>query len=93
MVRVDYAMYSKMSILVNGSSTKEFSLEKRLCQGDPLSPFLFNIAVQGLSCMLQRGCGIGLIEGLNFGKTGLVLSHLQFVDDTSVFNSTSLSSL
>jgi hypothetical protein len=84
---------TKMVVLVNGSSTKEFSLEKGLCQRDPLSPFLFNIAVQGLSCMLQRGCGLGLIEGLNFSKTGPALSHLQFADDTLIFSSASLYSL
>jgi hypothetical protein len=40
---------AKMFVLVNGSPTEEFSLEKGLSQGDPLSPFLFNIVVQGLS--------------------------------------------
>lgn len=84
---------AKMVVLVNGSPTKEFSLEKGLRQGDPFSPFLFNIAVQGLSCMLQRSCGLGLIEGLNFGNTGPALSHLQFADDTLIFSSASLSSL
>jgi hypothetical protein len=43
---------AKMSVLVNGSPTEEFCLAKGLRQQDPLSSFLFNIAVQGLSCML-----------------------------------------
>lgn len=34
-------------ILVNDSSTDEFSLERELCQGDPLSPFLFMLAGTG----------------------------------------------
>nr|XP_034930821.1 uncharacterized protein LOC118061489 [Populus alba] len=84
---------AKMSVLVNGSPTEEFSLEKGLRQGDPLSPFLFNLAVQGLSCMLQRGCDMELIEGLNFSSSGPALSHLQFADDTLIFSSASLSSL
>lgn len=84
---------AKMSVLVNGSPTKEFSLEKGLRQGDPLSPFLFNIAVQGLSCMLQRGCDLGLIEGVSIGQAGFHLSHLQFADDTLIFSSASLESM
>jgi hypothetical protein len=82
-----------MSVLVNGSPTKEFKLEKGLRQGDPLSPFLFNIAVQGLSCMLQRGCNLGLIEGVSIGQAGLALSHLQFADDTLIFSSAFLESM
>ena len=82
-----------MSVLVNGSPTEEFCLAKGLRQGDPLSPFLFNIAVQGLSCMLQRGCDLGLTSGINIGNTGLVISHLQFADDTLMFSSDSLHSM
>ena len=84
---------TKMSVLVNGSPTKEFSLEKGLRQGDPLSPFLFNIAMQGLSCMLQRGCDLGLIEGVSIEQAGFPLSHLQFADDTLIFSSASLESM
>jgi hypothetical protein len=49
-------LIAKMYVLVNGSTIEEFNLERGLRQGEPFSPFLFNIAVQGLSCMLQRGC-------------------------------------
>jgi hypothetical protein len=42
---MQYISTAKMPVLVNGSPMEEFSLEKGLRQGDPLSHFLFNIAV------------------------------------------------
>ena len=38
------------SVLVNGSPTDEFSLEKELRQGDPLSLFLFLFGCGRVSC-------------------------------------------
>lgn len=44
---------SKESILVNGTPTEEFSITKGVRQGDPLSSFLFIIAMEGLSTTVK----------------------------------------
>ena len=44
---------ASISILVNGSPTKEFSPSRGLRQGDPLAPFLFNIVAEGLNGLMR----------------------------------------
>ncbi|GKD29268.1 RNA-directed DNA polymerase, eukaryota, reverse transcriptase zinc-binding domain protein [Tanacetum coccineum] len=45
---------SSMSVLVNGSLTVEFGLERDVRQGDPLSSFLFILAAKGLNSMIKE---------------------------------------
>ncbi|GJV42827.1 hypothetical protein Tco_1427363 [Tanacetum coccineum] len=54
-----FSKSSRASILVNGSPTSEFSLKRGLRQGDPLSPFLFIIVMEGLHIALKDGLTIG----------------------------------
>ncbi|GJS46284.1 putative RNA-directed DNA polymerase, eukaryota, reverse transcriptase zinc-binding domain protein [Tanacetum coccineum] len=56
---------SKSSILVNGSPTSEFLIKRGLRQGDPLSPFLFIIVMEGLHIALQNAVDIGRASGMS----------------------------
>nr|GEV67309.1 RNA-directed DNA polymerase, eukaryota [Tanacetum cinerariifolium] len=71
----------KASILVNESTTKEFSLERGIRQGDPLSPFLFIIAMEGLHVAMDMAMDHGLFRGKSIGLNEYRLSHLLYADD------------
>ncbi|MCI45688.1 RNA-directed DNA polymerase (Reverse transcriptase), partial [Trifolium medium] len=71
------------SVLVNGSPTDEFTLERGLRQGDPLSPFLFLFAAEGLNVMMRAMVQSNIYSGYKVGVVDpVVVSHLQFADDT-----------
>ncbi|GAU24838.1 hypothetical protein TSUD_157510 [Trifolium subterraneum] len=71
------------SVLVNGSPTDEFPLERGLKQGDPLSPFLFLLAAERLNVLMEAMEAHNLFTGYRVGKSALIsVSHLQFADDT-----------
>ncbi|GKV50472.1 hypothetical protein SLEP1_g57172 [Rubroshorea leprosula] len=72
------------SVLVNGSPTEEFYLERGLRQGDPLSPFLFLMIMEGLNGLVKKAGTEGLLQGIEIGKRGLTVSLLQFADDTVI---------
>ncbi|GKV49874.1 hypothetical protein SLEP1_g56597 [Rubroshorea leprosula] len=78
---------SSVSILVNGSSTRQFSVSRGLRQGDPLSPFLFIIAAEGLNGLVSTAAQKGLLQGVEVGSRNLKISHLQYADDTILFGS------
>jgi len=54
-----------VSVLVNGSPTKEFMLTKGLRHGDPLAPFLFIIVVEGLARLVRQALKANLLSGLS----------------------------
>ncbi|GJZ30258.1 RNA-directed DNA polymerase, eukaryota, reverse transcriptase zinc-binding domain protein [Tanacetum coccineum] len=55
---------SRASILVNDSPTFEFSINRGLRQGDPISPFLFILVMEGLNNAFADAVGNGLINDL-----------------------------
>ncbi|GJV90408.1 reverse transcriptase domain, reverse transcriptase zinc-binding domain protein [Tanacetum coccineum] len=73
------------SILVNGSPTEEFVLERGVRQGDPLSPFLFILMAKGLNALVSEAVEKGIFKGVAVGADRVIVSHLQYADDTIFF--------
>uniref|UniRef100_A0A803QB70 Reverse transcriptase domain-containing protein n=1 Tax=Cannabis sativa TaxID=3483 RepID=A0A803QB70_CANSA len=73
------------SILINGSAKGNIVPTRGLRQGDPLSPFLFLICSERLSCLINEAERAGKIHGLKFGAMDQKLSHLLYADDSLVF--------
>lgn len=69
---------AQVSILVNGSPTLPFSMQRGVTQGDVLSPFLFLVIVEGFNCLLDKAKSVRLIEGIFINST---------VDNLSLFSS------
>nr|GEV90596.1 putative RNA-directed DNA polymerase, eukaryota, reverse transcriptase zinc-binding domain protein [Tanacetum cinerariifolium] len=65
----------------NLSPSKEFKLSKGLRQGDPLSPFLFIIAMEALHIALMEAREKGVFKGVEVGKNKAEISHIQYADD------------
>ncbi|XP_045821935.1 uncharacterized protein LOC123914805 [Trifolium pratense] len=72
-----------MFILVNGSPTEDFKVGRGLRQGDPLSPFLFLIVVEGLASMMKKAVDVGRFRGFKVNDS-LHFQLLQFVEDTII---------
>ncbi|GKV16172.1 hypothetical protein SLEP1_g26854 [Rubroshorea leprosula] len=76
---------SLVSILVNGSPKNQFSVNKGIRQGDPLSPFLFLIVAEGLNGIVASAVEKGRYKGVVIGSKDVMVTHLQFADDTIFF--------
>ncbi|KAL3637949.1 hypothetical protein CASFOL_018397 [Castilleja foliolosa] len=70
------------SVIINGSPSSEFSMEKGLRQGDPMSPFLFLLVAECLGLMVQKAVSMGRFRPVRVGKKEVEVSMLQFADDT-----------
>ena len=79
---------ASFSVLFKGSPTRFFRSSRGLRQGDPLSPYLFVIGMEALSCLQKRAVEGNFLYGCRFGgRDGgeIVISHLLYADNTIIF--------
>ncbi|GJR24032.1 putative RNA-directed DNA polymerase [Tanacetum coccineum] len=76
---------ASISVLINGSPSSEFKMERGLRQGDPLSPLLFLLVAEALQMTVLEACGKGVYNGVSLGSSGTNVSLLQYADDALFF--------
>lgn len=87
-----YTMISStnFSILVNGTPSHPFKVSIGLRQRDPLSPFLFIIALEGLGRQIRKEVRERNLKGIQICGNNLPITHHQFVDEIMLFFNVSL---
>jgi hypothetical protein len=73
------------SVLFNGDHLESFTPSRGIRQGDPISPYLFLLAVEGLSCLLKSRNQSSVLNGIKVAPLALVVSHLLFAYDSLMF--------
>ena len=74
----------KYKVRFNSTETDMITPTRGLRQGDPISPYLFLIVAEGLSCMLKGAEERGEIEGVKVCREAPPISHLLFADDSLI---------
>ena len=76
-------------VRVNGNFSETFWPSRGIRQGDPLSPYLFLLCAEGLSCLLKSSGPQFLARGVRVGIHSPWISHLLFADDCLIFTQAS----
>jgi hypothetical protein len=69
-------------VLFNGGRLPQFLPSRGVRQGDPISPYLFLLAAEGLSCLLKHHSLSSELHGLMVAPSAPAVSHLLFADDS-----------
>jgi hypothetical protein len=72
-------------VLFNGTPLEEFHPSRGLRQGDPISPYLFLLAAEGLSGLLKQSRQSSHLKGIQVAPTAPAVNHLLFADDSLLF--------
>ena len=82
---MDLVTTVKFSVLFNGNKLQEFIPTRGIRQGDPISPYLFLLVAEGLSCLLKSKSESSNLEVLQVAPTAPRVNHLLFADGSLLF--------
>ena len=77
------------SVRVNGALSPSFRPTRGIRHGDPISPYLFLLCSEGLTCMLKVRGPQYISRGVRVSLHSPWISHLLFADDCLIFTQAS----
>ena len=81
------------SVVVNGVTKGFFTGERGIRQGDPISPYLFTLVMEGFTLLLNQCIQDASSFGFHKGCEEIQLTHLCFADDLFVFTNADVASI
>ena len=72
-------------VLINGEPRGKITPFRGLCQGDPISPYLFLLCAKGLSALIRKKEAVGLLRGVGVSKLAPPILHIFFANDSMIF--------
>ena len=72
-------------VLFNGEPVGHIKPSRGICQGDPLSPYMFLLCAIGLQGLLHKTESNGAIRGVSICCNGPYVSHIFFAYDSVLF--------
>ena len=76
---------TSISILFNGGALNAFQPSRGLCQGDPLSPYLFIFCMEVLGALIEGKFWENLWNPIKASQGGPSFSHIFFADNLMLF--------
>lgn len=64
------------SFLHDGVIFGDVTPQRGICQGDPISPYIFILCAEGLSAIIRQNEEVGMLHGCSIARGSPVVSHL-----------------
>ena len=73
------------SVLINGVAQRCIVPSRGLCQGDPLSSYLFLLCADGFSSLINDAARNSMLSGVFICRGCPIVNHLFFANDSLLF--------
>ena len=73
------------SVLINGVAQSYITPTRGLCQGDPISLYLFLLCSEGFTCLILEATRNNRLSGISICRNCHTVTHLLFADDSIIY--------